>query len=315
MNLLEQYIQTELSNVADATKKRRVQDLKKLQSWMKEQDIELTEADAFDIDSFLSKLNNQGYSDNSMSSYYYSLKGFYDWLASKKGNESIFQSDQLKASKYKGSSNGTHEERKEAKEKEEIKYVTKEEKDLLKEHVPNPKIRNRLIIELMFQTGLRESEVTLIELDDIDTENREIDVFAPKTGEYRTVFYQKSLDLLLNQWIEHERGKFITAQDSDYLFISRKSERLWDHSINSMIKESAERAGIQEVTGKDLKGKRHKITSHALRHGHAVHSLKNGIDVTFIKEHLGHKEISTTQKYLKIVKSDLKEEYQDNFPA
>ena len=313
--MIESYYADELENngKAPGTVQRHKDNLGDYRVWCDEKDIEPENADVSDIDSFLSYLQAEGYADNSISSFYYSLKAYYDWVYAV--DESPFDSSRLKHSRYLGSNSGTAEERKKKSEKEEIKYITEEEKEELKDNVPSPQLKNELIIEIMWQTGIRQSEAVLIELDDIDTENREIDIYAPKTDEYRTVYYQSSLDILLEQWINGGyRDRFDTS-DSSYLFITNRTEKMQPKSINQMVRKAADNAGIQEITGEDKNGKRRKITSHAIRHGHAVHSLKNGIDITFIKEHMGHSDLSMTQRYLDLVDSDVKDTYQSKFPA
>jgi integrase/recombinase XerD len=292
--------------------KKRKSDLKRYQEWCEEEGVDPQEATIDDIDSFLKWLNSDGYSDSSISSFYYSLKGYYDEIAGL--DDSLFESNRLKHSEYLGDSSGSHQKRKEKSEQEDIKYITEEEKDKLKEHVPNPKIKNELLIELLWQTGIRVSEAALIERDDIDRQNREIDIYAPKTDDWRTVYYQPSLDILLDQYLNGGyRDRYTTAIDSSYLFVSRKAEKMKPGTLNRIVKKAAENAGIQEVTGTDKNGDRHRITAHAIRHGHAVYSLKQDIDISFIKEHLGHKDISTTQVYLDLVESDVREKYHSKF--
>lgn len=313
MSLVDYFLELEKSKKSDSTVDRRKYDLKAFSHWCG-RDIDPENTTVHDIDDFLRWIQNRGFSDSTISSYYYSLKGYYDYLSG--NDDSLFEHDLLSHSDYLGDTSGSAEERKKRREKEEMKYVTEEEKEILKENVPSPKIKNELIIELMWQTGIRQSELVLIELDDIDREKREIDIFSPKTDDWRTVYYQPSLDILLDQYINGGyRSRYNSAADSPYLFVSLRGPKMVPHSIGRIIRETAKDSGIQEVTGQDKKGDRHKITSHALRHGHAVYSLKNGIDITFIKTHLGHEDISTTQRYLDLVDTDVRQTYQSKFPA
>ena len=311
--MIAQYVRSQLEDngLSDSTIKRRKLDLESYEEWCQENDIEPENAGIDEIDSFLNSLKSDGYSDSSISSAYYSLKGFYDYI-----DIEIFKSERIAHKDYMGDSSGSHEERKKRTEKEEIKYITESEKDQLKAHAPDPKMKNELLIELMWQTGIRQSEAVLIELNDIDYDEREIDVFAPKTGEWRTVYYQPSLDIALEQYVNGGyRSRFTSAQESPYLFVSRKGPKMNPKSVNIMVRQAAENAGIQEVTGHDKSGPRHKITSHAIRHGHAIQSVKDGIDISFLKEHMGHSDLSTTQIYTELVDSDVKDVYQNKFTA
>jgi len=81
--------------------------------------------------------------------------------------------------------------------------------------------------------------------------------------------------------------------------------------INEIVKDAAENAGIQNVINRDaLDRSRHRITAHALRHGHAVTALKSGIDVRTVQKHLGHTDIETTMEYLQLIDDDVMEAYQ-----
>lgn len=70
------------------------------------------------------------------------------------------------------------------------------------ENVPAPTLQNELLLRLLIKTGARRGEIVGVELDDIDLEDRAIIVWSNKTQESRTVFYQPSLDLLMDQWVE-----------------------------------------------------------------------------------------------------------------
>lgn len=142
----------------------------------------------------------------------------------------------------------------------------------------------------MFQTAVRTNEVTRIRLDDIDREDRSIEIFSKKTGETRTVFYQPSLDFLLDEWLDGGyRRSFPTSHDSSYLFVSRETGRLSDPMVNPIVRNAAEDAGIQEDLYETKQGHtRKRVTPHTLCHSHAVHSLKSGIDVRTVQKHLGH---------------------------
>lgn len=185
----------------------------------------------------------------------------------------------------------------------------------MKEPEPPPKLRNKLLIRLMFQTGVRTNEVPRIRLDGIEREERSIEIYSEKTGETRTVFYQPSLDFLLDEWLDGGyRRSFPTSHDSSYLFISRETGRFSDPMVNPIIRNAAEEAGIQEElyeTKKDHTRKR--VTAQTLRHSHAVHALKSGIDVRTVQKHLGHASLEMTMRYLELIDDDVKDAYQAEF--
>lgn len=110
----------------------------------------------------------------------------------------------------------------------------------------------------------------------------------------------------MNQWINGGyRDRFSVAADSDHLFLSRISGQMGSGSINKMVKKAAESAGIQQPLYTDASGKtRWKVTAHTLRHSMAVQSIKNGMNVRFLQDILGHADITTTERYLEVTEDD-----------
>lgn len=183
-----------------------------------------------------------------------------------------------------------------------IYYLDPEEIHQLVENVPKPKLRNELIIKLCFSTGIRRAEATAIKIDHIDQKECSIEIPAQKSDD-RTVYYPDSLNILINQWLNVNRNAYTKSEGSEYLFVTKTKGQLNPSNLNDMVKKSAEKAGLQETLYTDSIGREHKlITSHVLRHSYAVQSLLNGTDIETLRESLGHSDLSTTQKYLKIAK-------------
>lgn len=198
---------------------------------------------------------------------------------------------------------------------EDIPYVTKEQKEAMMDHCPGPKIRNELLIDFLWQTGLRREEAADVTLDNIDREKREIQIRG-KNDKNRTVFYQPTLDTLLSLWLdEGYRSSYNWAERSEFLFVSERSSRLNPHRINQIIVEAAKNAEIQSKMYTDGNGQhRYKITAHSLRHGFAVQSLKNGMDIKTLSDIMGHESLDTTQQYLRLITDDLRERYRKYGP-
>lgn len=200
--------------------------------------------------------------------------------------------------------------------KEGIYYVQQEDKEKLLEHVPSPKLRNELLIELLWQTGLRRTEVVDIEISDIDRENGEIKVRG-KNDKNRTIFYQPSLEEKLNIWLDGGlRQSSMYAEESPYLFLTSQSGQLHPQHVNRVVLQAAKDAGIQEVLYEDGNGNpRYKITPHAIRHGFAVQSLKNGLDIKKLGDLMGHESLDTTKEYLKFTKEEERNDYRKYGPG
>jgi integrase/recombinase XerD len=198
-------------------------------------------------------------------------------------------------------------ESKKAEELKEVYYLEPDEIDLLAENVSNPKLRNELIIRLLYQTGLRRGEISETRLKDVDTDERSISVHATKTHLNRTVYYQPSLDTLMNRWVNVER-KALATSGSEYLFPTYKTEQIAPKQINRTVRKAADNAGIQEHVYTNAEGNEQmKITAHTLRHSFAVQSLKNGMDTRTLQKLLGHAKIETTERYLRLAKSDVRD--------
>lgn len=188
--------------------------------------------------------------------------------------------------------------------------LTPEEVRQLVDNVPpdNP-VRNELIIRLLYQTGVRRSELVRIKLSHIDRDDRRITIYGKKTEESRNVWYKRTLDTLLDLWIEGDRNAVFYAEESDYLFPTVKSERMSGQTVTSVVTEAAERAGMQETIYKDRAGDRvTRVTPHTLRKTFGVQFIKSGGDISFLMELLGHNDIETTKEnYLAYVEQDLRE--------
>jgi integrase/recombinase XerD len=199
------------------------------------------------------------------------------------------------------------ESKKAKKLKEKVTYLDSEEIDLLAENAPNPKLRNELLIRLLYQTGLRRGEMAETRLKDIDTDERAINVHATKTHLNRTVYYQPSLDTLLSRWINVERKALATA-GSEYLFPTYKTEQISPKQISRTVKKAADAAGLQSRVYTNAAGhEQMEVTAHTLRHSFAVQCVKNEMNVRFIQKLMGHAKIETTERYLRVAGPDVRD--------
>ena len=190
------------------------------------------------------------------------------------------------------------------------------EKELLCENVPDPKVRNELLIRLMFQTGIRTKELRNIRIQDLDRNNRSIKVEDAKSNKYRTVFYN-DLEPWLSQWLDQGyRDSLRPASDSPYLFITNRKERFSINTASRVITEAADNAEIQETMYEDNNGgERKRITPHALRHGFARSCVKDGMDISYLKELMGHENLDVTKQYLKFTDQDKRDAVRKHGPS
>lgn len=252
------------------------------------------------------------YPRSTVKTRYYNLSSFFAWLDDKNIIEED-PTDEFDISDY--IDRGYTKQGEVMRAKEGVIYLSEEEFEKLVQHVPTPQTRNELMLKLMWQTGLRPSELVKIRLNDIDHEERRIPVQTAKTGKIRDVWYKTSLTLLLDQWRNSDRNAMPTSDESNYLFISRYSSEMSSNRPNRVVGKAAERAGIQEITHTDAAGsKQRKINAKSLRHSFAVHSVKNGMDIRSLQILMGHEKISTTEKYLRFADETLREKMMRHGP-
>lgn len=161
-------------------------------------------------------------------------------------------------------------------------------------HIPK-RLRDHLIILLLYQTGMRVGELAGLKLGDIDFDAEEISIQQSKRHkEGRKVPLVDNVTISkLRYYIGNRKGK------KDPLFLSNKGGALSKRQIQRLIKKYAREAGIDSD----------RCHAHILRHTHAVHALKSGIDLRTLQENLGHSSIDVTAIYLTLDIDDRKEAY------
>lgn len=155
------------------------------------------------------------------------------------------------------------------------------------------RLRNKLILTLLYSTGLRVSELIKLKIKTIDYEERTIRVRGKGEKDRIVIFDNATLDLI-EEYLE-KRGV-----ENEYLFVNQRNNTLTSRYVQYMIKEYAEKAGIKR-----------RVTPHILRHSFATHLLKNGVDIRAIQQLLGHSNLSTTQIYTSVDMHTLKDVYDD----
>lgn len=196
----------------------------------------------------------------------------------------------------------TEEERKKAfSSKDDVPFLTPSEIDNLANNVPSPTIRNELMIRLAFQTGCRRKELVRLQIRDIGRNDRSVTIRAEnaKSGKKRKVGYQPSLDFLLDEWMDRIRPSVAMASQSEYLFPSNRSLHISGQQFNGIVKQAAERTGIQSTKMVNKVGeKRGSVTAHVLRHSFAMAAISNNWNLYVLKDALGHSSVEITEMYL-----------------
>lgn len=173
------------------------------------------------------------------------------------------------------------------------KYLKQDELKALLE-APR-RMRDRLIIKLLYETGMRVGELTALTIGDVDLESGEITIQQAKRHE------EGRKVPLVNSWTKSMLRDYIGTRKNrrDSLFVSNKRSPLSRRQVERMISKYGESIGLD-------KDKRHP---HVLRHTHAVYALKSGIDLRTLQQNLGHSSIEVTAIYLTMDIDDRKEQY------
>ncbi len=153
------------------------------------------------------------------------------------------------------------------------------------------KLRNKLILALLYSSGLRISELVTLIIKDIDLDERTMRIRG-KGEKDRIVLFDDNAKSLIEEYLD------IRKSDEEYLFLNKFDTPLTPRYVQMMIKNYAEIAGIKK-----------KVTPHILRHSFATHLLKNGVDIRVIQQLLGHSNLSTTQIYTSVDMETLKSVY------
>ncbi len=159
--------------------------------------------------------------------------------------------------------------------------------------------RDKLIIELLYATGMRRSEIIGLKLNDISLDNRTLRVTG-KRNKQRIIPLIASLVDTLNRYLELRKEK---TCENEHLLITDSGDKIYDSLVYRVVKKN-----FQNFTTKERK------SPHILRHSFATHLLEENADLNSIKELLGHESLAATENYVKNDLSMLKRAYKKNHP-
>ena len=183
--------------------------------------------------------------------------------------------------------------------------LTKEEVEKLL-HSPNTGqvlgLRDRAMLELMYATGLRISEIINLKLEDLHLTMGTLQTLG-KGHKERIVPVGDEAIKWINRYLEEARPKLLKQKRSNYLFLNFRGNNLTRQGVWKNLKAEVRKAGIQK-----------NITPHTLRHSFATHILENGADLRIVQELLGHADISTTQIYTHLSNKQLADIYNRAHP-
>lgn len=253
---------------------------------------------------------SQGLADATVNNRRNSIKKFYDYVLmdSSDPSEHPFKTaqgdvvDALKAGKYAPKQT---ERQKQVEDSEDIPRLTDSQVDQLLESVPGPKLRNRLIIRLALNTGLRLNEIRHVKLSHLninDPDDRTIRVTHGKGAngsgpKERFVVYPSELNFPLRQYVKGGYREESDYSDSEYLFLTYQSPQITKNAIHKMLRRTAERAGLTEPQWIDASGGVHyPVHPHVLRHTYIFNYVEK-VPPRLLMEFTGHEDLELILRY------------------
>ncbi len=262
-------------------------DCEKFASFLGSNGRDILSAGKSDAVSFIIEMQTKGKSDATVSRCVSSLKSLYSYLSDNK----LVKSNPMVNLKLPKA------------EKKEIPYLTTDEIDSLLSAIGSDTaldIRDKAMLEVLYGTGIKASELLSLHVKDADTDLGYIRVWC--TSNVRIVPIGKSAVKSLNCYLTNSRP-MLTNGESDILFLNSSGLPMSRQGFWKIIKGYAKKAGIEK-----------DISPASIRHSFALHLIENGADIASVSEMLGHKDITTTMKYAKQVKSGIREIYNKTHP-
>ena len=182
-------------------------------------------------------------------------------------------------------------------------YLTKEEIIYILDTMPDTvftskrPIRDRAMLETLYGTGVRCSELTHIKINDINFDHKTILIKGKGNKERIVLFGNKAKNILL-KYLQEERLQDMQNKQTEYLFINPNGNKITDRSLQKILHDLTPHLPFKKI-----------ITPHKLRHSFATHLLNSGMNLRALQELLGHSSLATTERYTHVTSKDLKELY------
>ncbi len=275
--------------MSDNTKKAYMRDLRSFGSFLLGRGIEdPAEAADTEVMAYLIELRSENQSHSTLCRKLASLRAYYKYLQ---------RLDRIKDNPADGIKTPKSE-------KKEIEYVEAEDINRLMELPDNSVkgIRDRAILELLYATGIRASELIEMSTEDVNLRMGFVKC-TPQHGKARIIPMGRLCRKAMEDYILEVREKLLRGNDSSVLFVNYAGKSITRQGLWKILKEYGEAARLSV-----------SLTPQVLRNSFAVHMLQNGADVKSLQELMGHEDISATQAYLSVVKNRIKDVYDRTHP-
>ena len=267
------------------------QDLTSFINFLKKEHLKTWPTKALDIDAFLAQQLDLNKATSSISRLISSLRKFYQWLV-RQNIQKINPMLEIDSPKKRRSL--------------PVALTVNEINHLLDQPNTNKKLglRDRALLETLYATGIRVSELINLKFNDLHEELKLIKVFGKGSKERLIPISEVALSWI-DSYKEKVRDPLIlkVGQNCDFIFLNSRGTALTRQAVWQIIKKYCNMAGIQK-----------NVTPHTLRHTFATHLLENGADLRVVQEILGHSDISTTQIYTNLSQKHILQVYAKTHP-
>ncbi len=277
-----------VKKASDNTVFSYLRDIRQYASWAQSEKIGLLDATQLNIHGYLDHMMSTGKSNATVSRCMASLKNFYAYLVSA-GFVEVSPVMEI------------HIDRGEKKLPE---ILTNKEIELLLAQplcVDEKGYRDKAMLEVLYATGIRVSELIDLNIDDVNLDMGVIKCANTKKG--RIIPLYPAAIKALKQYVRDVRSIMLADPDEQALFVNVSGVRMSRQGFWKILKHYQETAGIDK-----------DITPHTLRHSFAVHLLENGADIDSLQELMGHCDISSTQMYTQMLNQKIKSVYKKCHP-
>ena len=287
LDLYEDYLITEKKASAN-TVSSYLRDMHQFEAAMQEQELELTEVLTQEVEHYAAALTRKGRSAATVTRSIASIKSFYSCLVTL----GIMDHNPAKGvvpAKV---------------ERKLPQFLTGKEVELLLEQPECTDLkgyRDRAMLELLYATGIRVSELIALDVDDLNLSAGMLR--CASKGKERVIPLYQTAVRALSEYLHRVRPQLVESPSETALFVNMSGDRMSRQGFWKLIKYYQEKAGIEK-----------DITPHTLRHSFAAHLLENGADLRSIQEMLGHADISSTQIYSRLLNQRLKDVYHKAHP-
>lgn len=273
--------------LSDNTLESYTRDIRKFLIYLSENNLDFKSIKKTNIIAYILYLQKAGRATSSISRSIASIRAFYKMLLK---NNVITNDPTLNL-----------ESPKSEKKVPQVLSVQEIEKLLSLPNVSESKgVRDRAMLEMLYATGIRVTELINLNIDDI---NMEIGFIKCNGNKERIIPMGKAAIEILKTYISDYRSKLVNSLDERALFLNFHGERMTRQGFWKIIKHYASLANINK-----------DITPHTLRHSFAAHLIENGADLKSVQQMLGHSDISTTQVYVELIKNKISDVYKKAHP-